>query len=146
MHASRIAQSDGLSWTRVNPDGLLKNRMAHPPRRRLTASKTAPPGGSGGVMVDVQVLLAGQTPISAVLAGAGWARFGLRQVCLRAGLREAVRAGHGPSSACQFLIEVPEGGQRGVYPTGKRVAGLSGHCNSPSSVLGAARWRAAQGL
>ena len=65
-----------------------------------------------------------------------------RQVCLRAGLREAVRAGHGASSARQLLIEVPDGGQRGVYPTGKRVAGLSGrHCNSPSSVLGAPAWQ-----
>ena len=35
---------------------------------------------------------------------------GLRQARLRARLREAVRAGHGPSSARQLLVEVPDGG------------------------------------
>jgi hypothetical protein len=62
--------------------------------------------------------------------GSRMGALGIRHVCLRAGLRETVRAGRGPSSVRQLLIEVPEGAERGGHPMGKRVAGLRGrHCN-----------------
>ena len=46
------------------------------------------------------------------------------------GMRETAGAGNGLSKAGRIPIAVPDGGQRGVDPTGKRVAGLSGrHSN-----------------
>src|SRR6516225_9438710 len=63
---------------------------------------------------------------------------GLRHGCLRAGLREPVRAGDGLPRAEQLLVEVPEGAERGGRPTDERAARLCGcgHLQSPSSVLG----------
>jgi hypothetical protein len=51
------------------------------------------------------VWLAGQTPASTFPLEAGWGLPGLRQVCLREGLREAVRAGYRFPCAEQLAVD-----------------------------------------
>src|SRR6516225_8873939 len=101
----------------------------------VVTRRRASPAGRGGLRGGPAD---GSDPGRHLAGGRRVGLLGLRHGCLRAGLREPVRAGDGLPRAEQLLVEVPEGAERGGRPTDERAARLRGcgHLQSPSSVLG----------
>jgi hypothetical protein len=114
-------------WVR-RPERVLTCRTGRPD---MTAPRRVNRAGRHG---HGRIGPAGRSGSGRHLSGGSRVRLpGPRRAGLRSGPRKAVRAGHRFPGAEQFVVQVPDGADRGPRPPGKRVAGLldGGHGQSP---------------
>jgi hypothetical protein len=117
----------------MRPELGIRYTLAEGQAVRTPAMNKRPGGSTGGALVYGRIWSGGSDPGQHLSARSGVGLLGLRQVCLREGLREAVSAGHRFPRADQLVVDVPDGADHGLRPPGERVAWLPGcgHVQSP---------------